>query len=262
MSSGGGNGPRNRQTFLTSVDLNTIEKLDADYERALLQREIGWNARYISVRQNAGLSLWFFFVFLMCGTIFFDINTDWTLGESLLFSVYTITTVGYGNHVIPNKPSVLIFICFYIFIGIALLTILAAQLYQWITLEITWAQYKRDSSNFLKRHRQSIQNAQYLEATMVGELPIRIHPKAAQGMEDEMMEGAEYSCQDRLFESGLKFLNWIQAYIKDNPAGQLMVVLVPFFVLILLGAAVVGSVQGWDIHESIYFAVVSMTTVG
>jgi hypothetical protein len=65
-----------------------------------------------------------------------------------------------------------------------------------------------------------------------------------------------------LFESGLKFLNWIQGYIKDNPAGQLMVVLVPFFVLILLGAAVVGSVQGWDIHESIYFAVVSMTTVG
>jgi len=86
-----------RETFLTSVDLDTIQKLDADYERALLQREIGWNARYISVRQNAGLSAWFFFVFLMCGTIFFEITTDWTLAESLLFSVYTITTVGYGT---------------------------------------------------------------------------------------------------------------------------------------------------------------------
>ena len=89
---------RQRQTFLTSVDLDTIQKLDADYERALLQREIGWNARYISVRQNAGLSLWFFFVFLMCGTIFFEITTDWSLGESLLFSMYTITTVGYGTY--------------------------------------------------------------------------------------------------------------------------------------------------------------------
>jgi|AntRauTorckE5430_2_1112549.scaffolds.fasta_scaffold04657_5 hypothetical protein len=88
---------RQRQIFLTSVDLDTIEQLDADYERALLQREIGWNARYISVRQNVGLSLWFFFVFLMCGTIFFEITTDWSLGESLLFSMYTITTVGYGT---------------------------------------------------------------------------------------------------------------------------------------------------------------------
>lgn len=260
-----------KATFLTSVDLDTIEKLDADYERALLQREIGWNARYISVRQNAGLSLWFFFVFLMCGTLFFDVNTDWTLGESLLFSVYTITTVGYGNHVIPNKPSVLIFICFYIFIGIALLTILAAQLYQWITLEITWVQYKSDSRNFLKRHRQSIQNAQYLEATMMGSLPIRVRWNMEGAFEDDNDENdgerelhctKECTCQDKLLELGLKLVSGIQTYIKDNPVGQLLVVLVPFLVLILLGAAVVGTVQGWDVHESIYFAVVSMTTVG
>ncbi len=76
-----------KPTFLTSLDLSAIEQLDADYERALMTREIGWNARYISVRQNSGLSLWFFFVYIIVGVIVFDLNTDWTLEESLLFSM-------------------------------------------------------------------------------------------------------------------------------------------------------------------------------
>ena len=260
-------------TFLTSVDVTTIERLDADYEKALLQREIGWNARYISVRQNSGLSLWFFFLFIMCGTIFFEITTDWTLSESLLFSMYTITTVGYGQHIIPDSPTVQIFICFYIFVGIAMLTgkrpimvdfpqsdfptnatvfpVLAAQLYQWIVLEVTWAQYERDSNKYIKRHNQNVKNSGDAEAAMAGE-----------GIISSPQEEQKMTLSDKVFDGGLKLLNWVQAYVKDNPAGQLMIVLVPFSILILLGAVVVGSVQGWDFVESLYFAVVSMTTVG
>ena len=80
-----------RPTFLTSLDLSAIEQLDADYERALMTREIGWNARYISVRQNSGLSLWCFFVYIIVGVIVFDLNTDWTLEESLLFSMVRLS---------------------------------------------------------------------------------------------------------------------------------------------------------------------------
>ena len=80
--------------------------------------------------------------------------------------------------------------------------------------------------------------------------------------ETVVLEEKRLSCSDYCFEHGLKLINWTQAYIKNNPAGQLMVVLVPFSILIILGAAVVGSIQGWDIHESLYFAIVSMTTVG
>jgi len=38
--------------------------------------------------------------------------------------------------------------------------------------------------------------------------------------------------------------------------------MVPFSILILLGALIVGVIEGWGWVESIYFAVVSMTTVG
>jgi len=133
-----------------------------------------------------------------------------------------------------------------------MLTILVAQLYQWLVLEITWAQYERDSKKFIKKHKQTVKNAEDLEATMVGEMPRSVES------EEEM----KISAGDKVFDVGLKFLNWVQSYIKNNPAGQLIVVLVPFSILIALGAIVVGSIQGWDVHESIYFAVVSMTTVG
>ncbi len=79
-----------RGTFLTNLDLSAIEQLDADYEQALVTREIGWNARYISVRQNAGLSAWFFFVFLFTGILVFSLNTKWTIEETLLFSMVRI----------------------------------------------------------------------------------------------------------------------------------------------------------------------------
>ena len=274
-----------RQSFLTSLDLSAIQQLDADYEQALVTREIGWNARYISVRQNSGLSLWFFFVYLICGILVFELNTDWTLEEALLFSMvrivfdhvensfilthqcyssmtnfdlfvkqYTITTVGYGKHKIPeNKPSLLIFICFYIFIGIAMLTILAAQLYQWIVLEVTWAQYERDSKKFIRKHEEIQKNSEDLEASISGGMMTIMTGREAE---------PNKSFGDKVFDAGISLVNWVQAYVKDNPSGQLVVVLVPFSFMIALGAAVVGGIEGWTFSESIYFGVVSMTTVG
>lgn len=241
--------------FLTRADVSSIQRLDADYEKALLRREIGWNARYISVRQNAGLSLWTFFLIIMCGTIFFELNTNWTLSESLLFSVYTITTVGYGNHPIPKKSKVLLFISLYIFVGIAMLTIMAAQLYQWLVLELTWRQYERDSNQILKRHKQNIKTSEEMGAT-IGEMPVTV-------MQQENLEEApKKSFCDKVFDTVIEILNKVQAYIKNNPSGQLIVVMIPFSLLILLGALVVGSIERWDAIESLYFAVVSMTTVG
>jgi len=265
--------PSNSTTFLTSADYDTIHRLDKDYERALILREISWNAQYMSVRQNSGLTLWSFIVFILVGTIFFQIHTDWSLSQSILFSIYTITTVGYGNHYIPVENNiVLIFICIYIFLGIAMLTIFAAQLYQWLVLELTWKQYEKDSKEIIKRHKQNKKTSEELER--IGEMPpsTDLNTSMTEGDGNGEGEGAgpgapepqapQRKPMDKAFDASIHFLNKVQAYIRNNPAGQLVVVMVPFLFLIFLGALVVGLIEGWTFMESVYFGVVSMTTVG
>lgn len=225
-----------------------------EYETALLQREIGWNARYIAVRHNAGLSFWLFFTFILVGTIFFELNTEWPLSQSLLFTIYTITTVGYGNHEIPSTTSALIFISFYIFIGIALLTILAAQLYQWIVLELNWLQYQRDSRAFISRNKIHAEVSSHLEPSSgeIGEMPITLGASESP---------KKMSFCDNLFDFFILQVDRAQAYKKD-PSGQFILVMLPISFFILFGAIVVGSVEHWGVIESLYFAIVSMTTVG
>lgn len=109
---------------LTVEDLEICQRLDEEYERALEEREIGYNARYASVRQSAVLSVFFMVAFLGLGTTFFMRQAAWTIPESMLFSIYTITTVGYGRQEMPTTPGFQAYTIFYILVGIAALTIM------------------------------------------------------------------------------------------------------------------------------------------
>jgi hypothetical protein len=113
---------------LTVEDLEICQRLDEEYERALEEREIGYNARYHSVRQSAVLSVFFMVAFLGLGTTFFMRQAAWTIPESMLFSIYTITTVGYGRTEMPTTPGFQAYSIFYILVGIAALTIMVGSM--------------------------------------------------------------------------------------------------------------------------------------
>jgi hypothetical protein len=112
---------------LSTEDIEICQRLDDEYERALEEREIGYNARYGSVRQSAFLSVFFTMAYLFLGTAFFMRQTAWTVADSLLFSIYTITTVGYGERELPTTPGFQAYTIFYILVGIAALTIMASE---------------------------------------------------------------------------------------------------------------------------------------
>ena len=80
--------------WLSPDDIEICQRLDEEYERALEEREVVYTARYNSVRQSACFSILFMLLYLSLGTMFFMRQTDWTVSESVLFSIYTITTVG------------------------------------------------------------------------------------------------------------------------------------------------------------------------
>lgn len=88
---------RHHPVVLTEHDIAMCRALDLEYDRALEDRQVAWTARYQSVRQSTLLSILFMVLLIMTGTIFFLHQADsyWNVSEALLFSIYTITTVGY-----------------------------------------------------------------------------------------------------------------------------------------------------------------------
>jgi hypothetical protein len=79
------------------VDLDVCQQLDLEYDQALEDRQVVWTARYQSVRQSTVVSIFAMVFLIASGTAFYYKQAEpyWTIPEALLFTIYTITTVGY-----------------------------------------------------------------------------------------------------------------------------------------------------------------------
>jgi Ion channel len=239
---------------LTDEDLEICHRLDQEYDRALEEREIGYNARYASVRQSAVLSICFMVAFLSLGTVFFMRQAAWTLPESLLFSIYTITTVGYGRNEMPTTPSWQLYVIFYILVGVGGLTVLVAQVYQCIALEASRAQHARDKTEMKRRgldlSNPSLSQASSLDPGSTGE-----------GDSNEIIDFSQPNMPGTL-DLICRCYDRAKKFFQHNEIGKGISVIFPFAGLILVGALVVGPLEEWTFLEAIYFSVVSLTTVG
>ena len=233
---------------MTSEDLEICRRLDQEYERALEEREIGYNARYNSVRQSAGFSIAFMAIYMTLGTIFFTKVAGWELHQALFFAIYTITTVGYGSYRLPDSVGFQIYTIFYIFVGIATLTIMVAQVYQCIALEASRAQHSRDKAELLRRSREVMMDSH--------------HGDSFHGSDQVMNVGDSFTHHMTCVDTFFHYCDECKRYLRDTEFGRGISVLFPFAGLILIGAVVVGPIEGWSVVQSLYFAVVSLTTVG
>ena len=138
---------------------------------------------------------------------------------------------------------------FYIFVGIATLTIMVAQVYQCIALEASRAQHSRDKAELAQRDNDAIMR---MESSDHGSSP---HTTGNLFLEKE-------SSSERLLDRMFRSHDACRRFLRDTEFGRGLSVLFPFAGLILIGAIVVGPIEGWGVVQSIYFAVVSLTTVG
>ena len=93
-------------------------------------------------------------VLLLTGTIFYWSVEDWSLIESLYFSVVTLTTVGYGDFT-PTSDYSRIFTIIYIFIGLGVLVAFLSSLaQQYMRQKIDVADRARKHLSAHSRHDQ------------------------------------------------------------------------------------------------------------
>jgi Ion channel len=259
----------NTPVVLTQQDVALCQALDMEYDRALEDRQVAWSARYQSVRQSTFLSALFMVLLIFTGTIFFLHQADayWSISEALLFSIYTITTVGYGHLDMPDTATFQWYVIFYIFLGIAMLTILVAQVYQCVALETSRVAVNAGDAT-ARRHTAM---RRWLEARVEeqrqhqpphtsGDTTILQDAPAPMMMAYEL-EHPRWDWAD-VVAFLLKIWDRVLLFLRDNEYGRGLSVVLPFLFLIIIGAAVIGPLEGWTVTESVYFAVVSLTTVG
>ena len=270
---------------LTTEDIEICQRLDDEYERALEERDISYNARYTSVRQTAVVSIIFLALYMIQGTFVYrklllinnekkyyarmiDGDTEefdnefssWSLPESLLFSIFTITTVGYGREDLPTTPGFQAYTILYIMVGIAALTIVVAQVYQYIALEASRARLSHDKQDEINRKSGlMLQDSKRNNENGHGGKS-RLNRKNS----DEIILPTHVNTGfvPRTVECFFRCLDRAKNYFRENEVGRGMSVIFPLGGLVLSGAFVVWVLEGWTFLESLYFAVVSLTTVG
>lgn len=90
---------------------------------------------------------------IVSGTIFYWRVEDWTIIQSLYFSVVTLTTVGFGDFT-PTTPGAQIFTIFYILTGIGVFVALLASVAQQYIDQKTESPSARERLSARRQRRQ------------------------------------------------------------------------------------------------------------
>ncbi len=260
----GSNASRNVSNTFTSPAPSSgfkraiCQKYDEEFKQTLLEQEIEYKARLQSVRNVTFMTVILFGLYLVFGSLYYSRWSDgarWPIEESLIFLVYTATTVGYGNHSIPSSPGDRVATISFIMFGIALVTVFLSEIFQYIVIETARAQYTHDEEKITNRG-------------------LRIFQALAHDNDDEDNdEDVNLSMMRKTKTNVCRFSHFCRSLVFDTYSrcnrclekyflGKVLKNLLPFTFLLVVGATVVGRIEGWSAIDSLYWAIVTMTTVG
>ena len=233
------------RTSSTPTDLSSLRRLfDTEYERAILHQEISWKARYTATRISFLLSCLSMILYLWMGCLFYRSEAGWNVPDALLFTVYTVTTVGYGGpRPLPNTAAFHAFTSVYVLLGISGVTVLGAHTYQLIMLEATRIRgsplkNRRDKNNCRQGEKEEEDgfdndNEEVME---------RFRRQFMNELEDRVKK---QPALDRALDALIQKGKEIRHYMVTTRSGRVLAVMLPFVGMILLGAVVVGLIEGW-----------------
>lgn len=249
---------RNSRTPLTISPSSTVKRAlyeqwdqyNKDYKDAILEQDIQFKARLQSVRDITCVTVGLFLLYLVIGTCYYSrwssAENKWPIHESLIFLIYTCSTVGYGNHDIPSAPSDRMATIIFIMIGIGLVTVLLSEIFQYMTI-VT------EKARFTHEERKNRMIASIYEEALSDD-----------GVADEenQVTSMNTNSWDRIRSTVFDTYTLCRYGIERNTVGRYFIKFLPFVGLVVLGASGVGSLEGWSWIDSFYWAIVTLTTVG
>ena len=238
--------------------------LDATYNEAVIEKNIAKNAKRLSIIQGCVLATLLLILYILfCGFFYSKWNTGDTISflDGILLAMYTITTVGYGNETPSTQVGILVTIIVML-LGIALLTICVAQIFQLMKLEKERKESNIDEkkTNMLKGLKRRLGISSTESGSGDDDEDI-LHQRVSEAFkEHEVKESSCLSskCCSKVRRAFDRFFSWfVQSEAGIAVAWGLLIV-----AIILILGLWVGHYEQWTFLESMYFAIATLTTVG
>jgi hypothetical protein len=105
-----------------------LGKLRRTYNRSLEEKQTMYLSKY---RANRTIALWavlLFFLYEVFATVYVLKTANLPVNKAMLFTMYTITSAGFGSVVVPKTKGFLVFQIFNIFISISGVAVLVRTL--------------------------------------------------------------------------------------------------------------------------------------
>ena len=225
--------PLSESPFTKQFKQSICKKFDQDYKKVLLEHEIEYKAKIRSVRNITFMTVLLYCIYLALGVLYYSIwskGVQWPMEETLIFLTYTASTVGYGNHSIPSSPTDRAVTSIFLLSGIALVTVLLSEIFQYFVIQASRVVSAHEEEEITK-----VMSASKTERCLVWN-----------------------STTSAIFSS----TSCLKDFLSKFWLGRIFMMTLPFIFLIVLGASIVGTIEQWSFIDSIYWALVTLSTVG
>ena len=219
---------------------DTVKGLDEAFVTVFDDHDCEVQARQQWAREAAVGTTLINVSFLVGGALFFASQTDWATVDVALFTVYTVTSAGYGHVDIPDTALYQIFDTFYILIGLSLMAIMMAQVYQFLELEASRLQKHSDKAEVLQEGIDRLKN----------------EPPSAKRDEALVKLKKQRNSSHGLYGKCLLYVTRVIVFSSENPWGDFLYRIGCLVGLSMMGAIPVGILEGWTWYGSIYWSVV------
>ena len=207
--------------------------------------------------------------YLIIGIVGFSfVFEQWTIRDSLYFSVVTFTTVGYGD-VKPKSDGAKLFSCAFALAGIGIIGVALGYIGQ----NIVHAQMLSPS-----RPQRKLKQSKVVRSSSSGDLDDeKSFIDKEQGREDLFEGNNSASClaatpeadiDDPMNDARNSFVtnatmrSLLLVTPGSHPIRQSCVTIFPIVTMILIGSIVVGRAEGWNWIDSLYWCISTGTSVG